>query len=410
MQKLIIFSFALFLFLSPAFGEDRGLASSTGYGGSSSTYGGSTSQYVEEYEYETINYGGSGSGYSGSGTGYGGSTPPPEETYEEEEEYEETYEEEYEETYEEEYEEVYEEYEQTYEETYEETYEQTSGYGGYGTSAPSYEEEYESGSSYYGGYGSTPTYVTEEMTEEYGSSSYGYGGNPSYNNAANSTYTENYEEAYTGGENGESGTSIPFVPTSLLTGFVVDIHFLAGDPRFQYIAYHYCSDLYPGYTQCDIYNGTAPNSKLVATEIIVTADIFAQLPMQERKLWHSHAFAVTSGILVSPNTPPDQELAVMASIMNSYGKVTDFYHSYQQFPYGGAKLAYGLADESQINSTIADQLDQSLGLSTTWQQRAEQRKNLNPTIIEGADDYLTSGQFPQYVTQMFPVVQTSSSR
>jgi len=193
-------------------------------------------------------------------------------------------------------------------------------------------------------------------------------------------------------------------PTSLLTGFVVDIHFLAVDTHFQYIAYHYCSDLFPGYTQCVIYNGTESDSRIVATEIVVSAEIFQTLPYEERLLYHSHAFAVKNGLLVLPGVPADQEESVYKGVMSTYGKVTDYWHSYQNFPLGPPRLAYGLADVSQINVTIAEQLDASLKLSTTWKQRQAQRQSWSmPAKIDGADDYLVSGVFPQYVIQMFNV-------
>jgi len=312
----------------------------TGYG-STPVY----EEYYEEQVYEETppSYGGGG---GGGGGGYG-STPVYEEEYEEEKPPEEKYE----------------------EEVYEETPPPVYGGGG-------------------GGYGSTPVY------EEY------YAEKPEYE-------MEIYEE--TGiyyGETPPPGKPPkgPKYPPSYKTGFIVDIHFLAGDPNFQYIAYHYCQELYTGFSQCDIYNGTKEKSKFMATEIVVSAEIFQTLPMAERKLWHSHAFAVKSGLLVLPTLPPDQDLETMASVINTYGKITDFWHSYQSFPYGGAKLAYGLGADSQIIPELARQMDQELGLSTTWQERREQRKNLKAAPkIEGADDYLVSGQYPQYVVRMFDV-------
>jgi len=330
------------------------------------------------------------------------------EYYEEEEESSSYYEEEENNNYYEEEEEnnYYEEEESSY--YYEE--EEESSY---------YEEEESSYGSYNMGGSSTyysneqPSYVEEyeEYEEEsynynspsYSGNTYSYGGNSSYGYGSSSGYSGSYDSS-------SSSSNQPMFPSALLTGFVVDVHFLAGDTTMQYIAWHYCSDLFPGYTQCAIYNGTDSNSRLIATEIVVSAEIFTTLPMSERMLWHSHAFAVSAGILVLPGVPESDQLAAYQSVMGTYGKVVDYWHYYQTFPLGPPRLAYGLAAEIQINVTILEEMDKMLNVGSTWQQRKQQRASLKmPEIIEGADSYLTSGEFPQYVIEEFQTSSSSSS-
>jgi hypothetical protein len=305
--------------------------------------------------------------------------------YEEEEKYyeeEEKYYEEEEEKYYEEEEEYYEEEEEYYEEEEESSYYVPPTYG------TEYEEEYQ----HY-----------EEEEYNYNSGSYG-GNNGSSYGQGNNSYGYGSNPGYTGSYDSSKPSSTPKFPTSLLTGFVVDIHFLAVDIHFQYIAYHYCSDLFPGFTQCAIYNGTGSNSRLVATEQIVSAEIFATLPLAERKLYHSHAYSVKNGLLVLPGLSAEEELKAMAGVINTYGKVVDYWHSYQDFPLGPPRLAYGLADDSQLNTTIIQEMDKTLNVGTTWLERKKARAGLKmPTIIEGANDYLTSGKYPQYVIKEFDV-------
>jgi hypothetical protein len=320
--------------------------------------------YEEEYHHEEEEH-----SYTGQ-TSYTGNTSytgheEEEYHYEEEEEY--YHEEEY--HYEEEEENYYEEEEASYTYTHNSTYEEEYE-----------EEEYNYNSGSYGGKNSS--------SYGQGNTSSGYGSSP----------------GYTGSYDSSKPSSTPKFPTSLLTGFVVDIHFLAVDIHFQYIAYHYCSDLFSGFTQCAIYNGTGSNSRLIATEQIVSAEIFATLPLAERKLYHSHAYSVKNGLLVLPGLSPEEELKAMAGVMNTYGKVVDYWHSYQDFPLGPPRLAYGLAADNQLNTTIIEEMDKALNLGTTWLERKKARAGLKmPTIIEGANDYLTSGKYPQYVIKEFDV-------
>lgn len=56
----------------------------------------------------------------------------------------------------------------------------------------------------------------------------------------------------------------------------------------QLIAHHYCSHLNQDMRQCVIYDSDEPNAKLIGIEYIISAKLFAGLPDEEKKLWHSH--------------------------------------------------------------------------------------------------------------------------
>lgn len=103
----------------------------------------------------------------------------------------------------------------------------------------------------------------------------------------------------------------------------------------------------PDVRQCLIYDSPKPNARLLGVEYMVTPRIFATLPAEERRLWHSHEFEVSSGMLIMP-TPTGvpnavweaAETAEMKDIAPIYGKT---YHFWQvdrgdQVPMGPPQL------------------------------------------------------------------------
>lgn len=85
--------------------------------------------------------------------------------------------------------------------------------------------------------------------------------------------------------------------------------------------------------QCLIYDSPKSNARLIGVEYMVSPRIFATLPPEERKLWHTHEFEVKSGMLIMPapaGVPitawEAAETAEMADIAPIYGKT---YHLWQ---------------------------------------------------------------------------------
>jgi len=199
----------------------------------------------------------------------------------------------------------------------------------------------------------------------------------------------------TGIEN--NGASISTYPTRDLELYLVDLHFISGNLSAQYIAYHYCHFLSPDFMECTLYNGTKDNSRLTGTEYFITEKVFKGLPLEERKLWHSHPFEVKTGLFVAPDLTADDEFKVMEWLMGTYGKVTESWRYDLDFPLGVAQLGMALALDTQVDWALADEMDKVLNLTTTHQQRRQQRESLvTPTKVEGADNYLTTGEASQY--------------
>jgi len=211
------------------------------------------------------------------------------------------------------------------------------------------------------------------------------------------------------GETGEAGgqpqttTPVSVFPPSTLDTFIVDFHYLSGRGlSTSHPSFHYCFELSPGFTQCDLYNGTDSNSRLLGVEMVVTLDILKTFDVEERKLWYPHAFEILNGFVVIPNLSPDQELEVMKVLVNTYAKTIAFYPQDPNFPIGAPQLAFGWQTDQQVNTTLARELDQFLNLTTTFEERAKARQGLvTDQLLEGLNSWMTDGESPQF--QVFTI-------
>jgi hypothetical protein len=98
-----------------------------------------------------------------------------------------------------------------------------------------------------------------------------------------------------------------------------DYHF--GDAHPAEIAHHWCKKVSSSLTECQLYDSDRPNARLVGVETIVPAAVWQTFPAHERALWHYHKVELRKIHATLPDTPKDQQAAIIASIMPTYGKV-----------------------------------------------------------------------------------------
>lgn len=100
--------------------------------------------------------------------------------------------------------------------------------------------------------------------------------------------------------------------------------------------------------QCVIYDSSGKDAKLIGVEYMIPKHVFETLDPEEQKLWHSHEFEVSSGMLIHPkpaNHDYDEwekaELAAMQEVMGLYGKTWHFWQVDRgdQLPLGKANVA-----------------------------------------------------------------------
>jgi uncharacterized protein DUF1264 len=102
--------------------------------------------------------------------------------------------------------------------------------------------------------------------------------------------------------------------------FLNGYHFIGGYPDHYLQANYHCVIMSASFIQCALYVPGSSPARLVSIEYIVTGEEFIKLHIEERKLWHSHQFEVTSGYLVEPGMPQNVDDEIMKILVNSYGK------------------------------------------------------------------------------------------
>jgi len=175
-------------------------------------------------------------------------------------------------------------------------------------------------------------------------------------------------------------------PISRINMYLDGFHFYSGNMKGQMEAHHYCTKLNEDVTQCVIYDGNGADAKLMGVEYIISEKLFKNLPDEERKLWHSHAYEVKSGTLIAPGIPPAAEYELMEQIVSTYGKTIHTWHTDldKELPLGTPLLMMGFTHDGQLDTTLVQARDQRFNVST-----AEKRRNRadipTPSVQPGAN-------------------------
>jgi hypothetical protein len=92
---------------------------------------------------------------------------------------------------------------------------------------------------------------------------------------------------------------------------------------------------------------------MIGIEYMVTPEVFASLPEEEKKLWHSYFYEVASGLLVATDLPTDQDLSTVGSTMNVYGKTFLLWDPMMNpVPMGIPQLMMSFIKDGQLDSAL----------------------------------------------------------
>jgi hypothetical protein len=125
---------------------------------------------------------------------------------------------------------------------------------------------------------------------------------------------------------------------------------------------------------------------------MVSPRIFATLPEEERKLWHTHEFEVKSGMLIMPapaGVPSSvweaAETAEMQDVAPIYGKT---YHFWQvdrgdPVPMGAPQLMGSFNSNESVERAVPGGLDALLGerderFGVDYREKAKKREGIEP--------------------------------
>ncbi|KAI8719805.1 hypothetical protein NCS52_00762500 [Fusarium sp. LHS14.1] len=183
-----------------------------------------------------------------------------------------------------------------------------------------------------------------------------------------------------------------FRPVKSICAHLNAFHAYADDPKRFVEANHYCAHLNEDVRQCLLYDSDEPTARLIGIEYMITPKLYDTLPKEERKLWHSHAYEVKSGMLIMPNRAvPESAWEVaedmeMDQVVHLYGKV---YHLWQtdrgdMLPLGPPKLMTSFTADGQLDFKHVRDRDRRFGVD--HKQKREARKDIPvPAIHEDAD-------------------------
>jgi len=78
-----------------------------------------------------------------------------------------------------------------------------------------------------------------------------------------------------------------------------------------------------------------------------------QLPSDEKRLWHSHAYEVKTGALTAPRLPEAAEREFMKQLVYTYGKAWSFWETDKgdSLPLGVPQLMVAATDHGQLPSS-----------------------------------------------------------
>lgn len=161
-------------------------------------------------------------------------------------------------------------------------------------------------------------------------------------------------------------------PLEALNAYMDGFHFYNGNMKAQMEAHHYCSLLNEDVTQCVIFDGNEKNAKIMGVEYIVSEKLFANLPVKEKRMWHSHVHEVRSGQLIAPGIPEVAEKEFMKKIAGTYGKTWHTWHTDQkkELPLGSPMLMMGFTQDGQADEAMVAERDRRFEVSS-----AENRQN-----------------------------------
>lgn len=175
-------------------------------------------------------------------------------------------------------------------------------------------------------------------------------------------------------------------PIDAISTYLDGFHFYSGNQKGQMEAHHYVTVLNEDVMQAVIYDGNTRDARLMGVEYIISERLFKTLPVEEKKLWHSHRYEVKSGSLVAPGLPAVADKALMSKIVNTYGKTFHTWHTDRDktLPLGTPALMMGFTADGQLNPALLVDRDRRFDINTEEIKAERADLPANP-VAKGAD-------------------------
>ncbi|KAK1994592.1 DUF1264-domain-containing protein [Colletotrichum falcatum] len=185
-----------------------------------------------------------------------------------------------------------------------------------------------------------------------------------------------------------------FAPLKNVCAHLNAFHAYASDPSRAVEANHYCGHLSEGVRQCILYDSAERGARIIGVEYMISPELYEGLDPDERRLWHSHAYEVKSGMLIMPQAAlPDAaweaaaENREMEQVARLYGKA---YHLWRvdeghRLPLGEPRLMTSFTAPGQLDfETRVAERDRRFG--SDYARKREARKHIEaPAVHPDAD-------------------------
>lgn len=182
--------------------------------------------------------------------------------------------------------------------------------------------------------------------------------------------------------------------------FLNGFHFISGHPDEYLQANHHCVIMSSSFIQCVIYVPGSSPARIAGIEYIVTGDAFAQLPLEERELWHSHQYEVSGGLLTEPGIPQSVDNEIMKILVNSYGKTVHTWRWDQRnntLPLGMPEFVNGYTGSGQLPQSLVDTRDEYFGINSTAIMEERVAAGIVPPPVQMGADAWKEGVIIEYV-------------
>lgn len=197
-------------------------------------------------------------------------------------------------------------------------------------------------------------------------------------------------------------------PLAKFNAYLDGFHFYNGNMDAQMEAHHYVSQLNEDMHQAIIFDGNGADAKIMGVEYIISARLFETLDEEEKLLWHSHHYEVSSGTLVAPGIPDAAEHELMEKLVSTYGKTIHTWHTDQErsLPVGSPMIMMGFTADGQLRPELLEARDRRMGVSSA--QKRKQRLDIPKPAVDPLSNAWQKGR--AYVRQLTVTTQTDSAR
>ncbi|CAN6444481.1 unnamed protein product [Victoria cruziana] len=160
--------------------------------------------------------------------------------------------------------------------------------------------------------------------------------------------------------------------------------------------HHYVSRLNNDFLQCAVYDSDDAGARLIGVEYIVSDSIFESLPVEEQKLWHSHAYEIKSGLWMHPGVPEVVQRAELKNLAKTYGK---FWCTWQtdrgdRLPMGMPALMMSPqgVEHGRVKEELVERRDRRYGVSRKEMMKGRVEIEEPEWINPNADYWKKSGK------------------